>query len=265
MMKIYFIDTFTNKQKGGNPTVVCLPAERLSDQEMQTLAGKWDVPVSAFLYPRTDGRYDIRYFTIITEIPACGHATLAAARAVFENDRKQKVSFVTVENVILGAEQRDTIIVMTYPRYELISSHMPGDEMLAALQLRSFQSSGHCVELSTLFIELDDPQILRNIQPEYDKLVNSNPFLHEIVVTSVSDDPAYDYLLRSFCPWIGINEDPVTGSVHAVLAGFWEKRLHKKELVAWQASPKGGKLFVRSFDDKVELGGESVIVSRRDD
>lgn len=81
-----------------------------------------------------------------------------------------------------------------------------------------------------------------------------------MVITSLSDDKRYDFLLRSFCPWIGIDEDPVTGSVHSVLAGFWEERLGKKSLTAYQASFRGGEVFVKSFAEKVELGGKSVIV-----
>jgi PhzF family phenazine biosynthesis protein len=258
-MKIYFIDTFTTTCGAGNPTVVCLHPNELAPQEMQSLAREWSVPVSAFVYPRADGRYDIRYYTSSTEIPACGHATLGASRAVFENELKQQVSFVTIENIILDAEQRESIIVMTFPRYEL-AEYIPSHQTLHSLQLTSYKSAGLCRELETLFIELDDPALLRRLQPDYRAMMASDPSIIEIVVTSRSDDHAYDYLLRSFCPWIGIDEDPVTGSVHSVLAGFWEKRLHKKELIAWQASPNGGRLFVRSFDDKIELGGESVIV-----
>jgi PhzF family phenazine biosynthesis protein len=260
-MKVYHIDTFTTTPGAGNPTVVCLPPTKLTLQEMQSLAREWAVPVSAFVYPRTDGKYDIRYYTTTTEIPACGHATLGASRAVFENELKQKISYVTIENIVLTAEQRDSIIVMTFPRYEL-TDYTLSSQTLDSLQLTSCKSAGLCRELVTVFIELDDPALLRLIQPDFNKMMASDPLIIEIVVTSVSDDRSYDYLLRSFCPWIGINEDPVTGSVHSVLAGFWEKRLHKKELIAWQASPNGGRLFVQSFEDKVKLGGESVIVSR---
>jgi PhzF family phenazine biosynthesis protein len=258
-MQVYTIDTFTSTPGSGNPTVVCLPAHQLTGQEMQSLATEWRVPVSAFVYPLTEGEYAIRYFTITTEIPACGHATLAAARAVFDNEAKHTISFVTIENIILTVEQRRSIIVMSYPRYEL-SDYNLSLQTLHSLQLTSYKSVGICRALESLFIELDNPALLRSLQPDYRKMMDSDPSLKEIVVTSLSDDPAYDFLLRSFCPWIGIDEDPVTGSVHSVLAGFWEKRLQKKELVAWQASPNGGKLFVTSFENKVELGGESVII-----
>lgn len=76
--------------------------------------------------------------------------------------------------------------------------------------------------------------------------------------------PGYDYLLRSFCPWIGIDEDPVTGSVHSVLAGFWTKKLNKNKLKAFQCSERGGELFVTSFSDKVELGGKMITILKGD-
>lgn len=258
-MKVYSIDTFTSTPGRGNPTMVCLPGQLLTTDNMQSLAKEWRVPVSAFVYQRTDDRYDIRYFTSTTEIPACGHATLAAARAILENESKSSCSFITIENIILETKQRDTRIVMTYPRYGLIDYAL-SKKTLHSLQLDSCKSAGFCQELDSLFIELDEPGVLRKLQPDYQAMVASDPRLKEIVITAVSDDPSYDFLLRSFCPWIGIDEDPVTGSVHSVLARFWEKRLQKSELVAWQASPNGGRLFVHSFNDRVELGGESVIV-----
>lgn len=67
-------------------------------------------------------------------------------------------------------------------------------------------------------------------------------------------------MLCSFCPWIGIDEDPVTGSVQAVLAGYWKQRLQKNELVAWQASARGGKLMVSYYKEAVVLGGETALV-----
>jgi predicted PhzF superfamily epimerase YddE/YHI9 len=81
-----------------------------------------------------------------------------------------------------------------------------------------------------------------------------------VVITSISDDANFDYFLRSFCPWIGIDEDPVTGSVHSVLGNFWKQRLHRQNMNAYQASARGGELLIRAFDDRVEIGGEAVVI-----
>ena len=77
-----------------------------------------------------------------------------------------------------------------------------------------------------------------------------------------SDGNDYDFVLRSFCPWIGIDEDPVTGSVHSVLAVKWQKKLQKDTLRAYQASERGGEVGLHVFDDKINISGDFVIVGR---
>ncbi len=77
---------------------------------------------------------------------------------------------------------------------------------------------------------------------------------------SIAQNQKYDFVLRSFCPWIGIDEDPVTGSVHCVLGHFWLDRLGKVELVAFQASERGGQLYIKPLQDTVEIGGYSKII-----
>jgi predicted PhzF superfamily epimerase YddE/YHI9 len=100
---------------------------------------------------------------------------------------------------------------------------------------------------------------LRALSPDYSRLVqSSSAVLKEVVVTSRSDHAPYDFLLRSFCPWIGINEDPVTGSVHTVLAHFWKEKLGKNSLTAYQASERGGEVYLKALDNAVELGGNMV-------
>ena len=148
---------------------------------------------------------------------------------------------------------------MTYPAYAM-EEQVVNAELLAALHLNDYKTAGYSEDLETLFIELESAESLRNIQPDYQRLVKSSEVIKEVVITSVSDNANFDYYLRSFCPWIGIDEDPVTGSVHSVLGNFWKKRLHKEFMNAYQASPRGGKLVIRAFDDHVKIGGEAVVI-----
>jgi PhzF family phenazine biosynthesis protein len=83
------------------------------------------------------------------------------------------------------------------------------------------------------------------------------------VIVTAQGKPPYDFVSRFFAPWLGINEDPVTGMAHTVLAPYWSKILQKKEMLAFQASQRGGELTVRlRSNERVDLVGNAVIVSK---
>lgn len=257
------VDTFTNMAGGGNPTAVCLVGDTTTSEVLQSMAQELRVPVTAYVLEPAlaEHVYGIRYFTRTTEIPACGHATLAAARIMIDTTNTDRIIFHTSQNLKIEAVSRDGIIWLTYPRYEL-KPYKPSDDLLRSLNVDAYEPMGICRELDSLFIELRNPTQLRSLQPDYAAMEKADPELKEVVITSVSDDFRYDYLLRSFCPWIGIDEDPVTGSVHSVLAGFWGQRLHKKNLTAYQASARGGVLHLSTGLNEVNLGGQSVLVDQ---
>lgn len=256
----FIIDTFTSQPFKGNPTGVCYMADMLPENTMLFIAGELNFPVTAFIRPSDAHEYAIRYFTPVTEIPACGHATLASARVVQMQDAIDKAKFLTTNGIALSAQMTGDVAMMTYPKYFMQTAEV-NRQTLDSLQIHDYLSAGLCHELECLFIETA-PQTLRTIQPDYASLVKSNPAIKEVVITSVSDDNEYDYLLRSFCPWIGIDEDPVTGSVHTALSGFWKDRLNKDTLKAYQASERGGELLIKAYDDKTEIGGKSVVIMK---
>jgi len=258
-IKTFIIDTFTSKPFHGNPTSVCIYEHNVDKSKMQSLATELNFPVTAFIKKirKESENYNIFYFTPTTEISACGHATLASAKVVFELQNIQTCQFITTNNIEIQASQKGNLVVMDYPKYELEICQVE-QELLSSLHLTEYKYAGYCSQLETLFIELENPKKLREILPDYNKLVASNSVIKEVVITSRSDNPNYDFLLRSFCPWIGIDEDPVTGSVHSVLAGYWKSRLNKSQLKAYQASARGGEVYVNALPNKVELGGQSV-------
>lgn len=257
---IYIVDSFTSKKFKGNPTPVCLIPEMLSNEQMHSIAAEMNLPVTAFcLYPNQEAVYKIRYFTITGEIPACGHATLASASVLFELTNEAAITFQTIEHLLLQARRKNKTTFLTYPKYDG-TAYSPSTALIKSLGIDIFISAQFCSELETLFIEIDDPALLRKLQPNYIKMTEADSSIKEIVVTSISDLDGYDFLLRSFCPWIGIDEDPVTGSVHTVLAGFWKDRLGKENLKAYQASPRGGEILVHYHDDKTEIGGQTVTI-----
>lgn len=259
---VFIIDTFTAENCLGNPTAVCISKEPFDHDQALVLAKEFNLPVSAFIeFPKTNGNlFPVRYFTPTREIPACGHATLATVKVVADLFLKSEASFKTKENIIIQTRMRNDVITMTYPKYEL-RNYTVSDQLLQGLGIPSYNFAGLCKELEAVFIELEDPLLLKTVQPDFVKLISADNSITEVVLTSVSDVSKYDFILRSFCPWIGIDEDPVTGSVHSVLAGYWRTRLNKNELKAYQASDRGGEIFVTALPGNVEIGGKVTVVT----
>lgn len=257
---VYFVDTFTDKAFKGNPTSVCYFDKLPNAATMQDIAAELNLPVTAFIC-KNNGYYDLKYFTPVTGIPACGHATLASAKIVMMQEDSGMVNFITAQGLEIKAISKDDHILMSYPRFEWKETKAQ-KETLDSMGITNFRSIAFSAELESLFIELENGDMVRKIQPHFPRLVKSSDIIKEVVITSTSDDPQYDYLLRSFCPWIGIDEDPVTGSVHSVLGSYWQQKLNKNVLKAYQASQRGGELLINAFDNKIEIGGKSVIVMK---
>lgn len=261
-MNRYRINTFTD-QPGGSPTAVYWADARWTEAAYQEHARSEGVPVTAFLLPEENPTpaFTIRYFTALTEIPACGHATLAAAAAVREATGARTCQFRTLPGTVIRTKEEDGWITMEYPRFAL-RPESATPSLLHSLGLESVSFSGFCPELETLFLLLDSPARLRSVRPDFRALELSSDRIKEVVLTSPSDDPGVHFLLRSFCPWIGIDEDPVTGSVHSALAPFWQERLKVAPLLAWQASEQGGTVRVQAFTERVELSGRWIMIAR---
>jgi PhzF family phenazine biosynthesis protein len=259
---VFIIDTFTASNCLGNPTAVCMSNEPFDHEQSLSLAMELNFPVTAFLdYPGTnDNQFPVRYFTPTREIPACGHATLATVKVVADMFSIDEPSFKTKAGIVIQSRIRNDIVTMNYPKYELIN-YAVAEDLLQALKISGYESAGLCEELEAVFIELNDPLLLKTIQPDFVKLVSVENRITEVVLTSVADDNKYDFILRSFCPWIGIDEDPVTGSVHSVLGGYWQARSNKNKLAAYQASARGGEVYVTVLPDKVEIEGKVTLVT----
>jgi predicted PhzF superfamily epimerase YddE/YHI9 len=109
-------------------------------------------------------------------------------------------------------------------------------------------------------VEVDSEEVVRNLSPDFGRL-RALP-VRGIMVTSIAESEGFDFVSRFFAPGSGIDEDPVTGSAHCCLGPYWSKRLGKDEMVAYQASARGGVVWVRVDGDRVYLGGQAVTVLR---
>lgn len=109
-----------------------------------------------------------------------------------------------------------------------------------------------------VIIEVASSREVHEMKPDYLEMIKTP--LHGVAVTSRSDGMEDDFVSRYFAPWAGINEDPVTGSVHACLGPYWGKRLGKDKMTAFQASERGGVIKVKLSGDRVLLSGQAVMV-----
>ncbi|WP_207430009.1 PhzF family phenazine biosynthesis protein [Sabulibacter ruber] len=261
-IKTYIIDAFTEVAFKGNPAGVCLLEEPLSIEQMQSIAAELNLSETAFLVPSTQAEADftIRYFTPTVEIAFCGHATLASAKLMLEKTRMDKVTFVTHHNLVLAAVKEPNAILMQFPLYGY-KPQLTLPALFEALGLPERDNLYYSEALQLLVLEVPDKETLLQLKPDFAQLLRSTDIAKGLAVTTRSTDPEADFYSRCFWPWVGINEDPVTGSAHSVLATYWSDRLNKTELKAFQLSSRGGYLHLTIKDEKtLEVRSQAQIV-----
>ncbi len=247
-IKTFIVDSFTNTPFKGNPAGVCLLETSIAADIMQSIATELNVSETAFLLQTENNHFSIRYFTPTVEIDFCGHATLAASKIILDTLNHETVDFTTHKGLQLHATLEDEYIKMLFPLYET-TAYSPNQQLQDAFGLKDIISARFSKELDMVIIEVKDKQTLLNIDPNYQKAIESSDTIKEVVITSRSGDSEYDFYSRCFCPWIGINEDPVTGASHSVLAKYWSDILRKKEMSAFQVSNRGGFLKLKIISD----------------
>ena len=254
---IYQVDAFTPRPFAGNPAAVCVLPEPREEEWMRDVAREMNLSETAFLVPRADG-YNLRWFTPAVEVELCGHATLASAHILWEAgflQPDQQARFHTLSG-LLTAERAGDWIELDFPA-KPDKPASPTDELTRGLGVApEYVGKSHF----DYIVEVDSEQTLRNLKPDFTLLMQAQA--RGIIVTSHSASHEYDFVSRFFAPAVGVNEDPVTGSAHCVLGPFWSKRLGKEELVAYQASARGGVVKVRLAGPRVKLGGQAVTVLR---
>jgi PhzF family phenazine biosynthesis protein len=197
-------------------------------------------------------------------VPLCGHATLATANVLFSELKNQnsEVEFETLSG-ILKARAIDGMIKLDFPIEAPTSIELEVDMN----DLMGFSNLVHCAysqNAQKLLLHIENENELRSLQPNFSKLLSLDLEINPIgfIVTSETSED-YDFISRFFAPWVGVDEDPVTGSAHTVLYPYWKNILNKDVLVAHQASNRGGVLYLKSIgDDRVEIGGNAVTVFR---
>ena len=254
--KITQVDAFTKTPFGGNPAAVCVLSERQADEWMQKVALEMNLSETAFLLKESDG-FRLRWFTPADEVKLCGHATLASAHVLWEEgflDRATRAKFLTLSGA-LYASWKDGWIELDFPALPI--EPMPAPKALSSAIPVTFLFAGR--SSYAWFVELESENIVRSVAPDFHLLKELD---RDVIITSRSSTSEYDFVSRYFAPKHGIDEDPVTGSAHSVLAPYWTQKLDMKEMRALQASPRVGFLRVTSAGDRVLMAGQAVTVMR---
>jgi PhzF family phenazine biosynthesis protein len=266
----YFgVDAFSAVPFGGNPAVVCLldaHAESGTEPDegwMRRVGAEFNQPATAFLWRDARG-YRLRWFTASTELPLCGHGTLAAAHVLYETDRAgadQALTFQTGAGAVT-ATCRGHRIWLELPGAALTEASPP-EAVLSAAGVSGPDVVWVGRNDFEYVVRLADPSQVRAARPDFAALL-ALPETRVCLTAAggVSGAPPADFTSRVFAPALGVDEDQVTGSAHAVLGQLWAGWLGRTELAAWQASARGGQLSLIVGADSVRVGGQALITRR---
>ncbi len=134
---------------------------------------------------------------------------------------------------------------------------VPPPELIAALGAVPVYV---CRNRFDFLVELESETVLRKLTPDFSLL--KSVVTRGVIVTARSLTKKYDFLSRFFAPTAGIDEDPVTGSAHCCLGPYWQKKLKRYQLYAYQASARGGEVHLRIGAERVVLACKAVTVLR---
>jgi PhzF family phenazine biosynthesis protein len=247
IIQIYQVDAFSDRLFSGNPAAVCPLDFWLSDDILQNIAAENNLPETAF-FKKKDGVFEIRWFTPLAEVELCGHATLAAAHVLF-NHLKFKGNHLIFESVYSGkleVHKKGEYLTLDFP-IDHLEPALPPDHLFHSMGSKPLEIWKGRTDYLLFYPSQED---IEEIKPDFGML--KKIVARGIIVTA----PGYDcdFVSRFFAPYLGINEDPVTGSAHTSLVPFWAHRLNQLEFEARQLSARGGFL-------KCKLMGERVLIS----
>jgi len=255
--KIWQVDAFAEKAFEGNPAgVVPLDAEPPEDW-MAAVAREMNLSETAFLWPVKEV-WRLRWFTPAREVKLCGHATLASAHLLWETKRlapDRAAEFETLSGRLSVRRREDGRLELDFPARPPVPTAPPAG-LAAALGVEPVEV--HASE-EDLLVRLPDESAVAAVAPDFGALRKVEA--RGVIVTAPADPGRrLDFVSRFFAPTFGVDEDPVTGSAHCVLAPYWIERLGRSPLVGRQISARGGTLEVRLDGDRVRIAGRAVTV-----
>lgn len=266
---LFQVDAFTSVPFSGNPAAVCLLEKFPHPETMKMIAMEMNLSETAFVVPAKGSAYDtadrfsIRWFTPTVEVPLCGHATLAASHVLFHEIEApgKEITFDSASGP-LSAKVSGEGITLDFP-INPPQPAIPPVEVFSAMGIEEAMDVQIARQALMLLVRIREEQILRTLTPDFAAMLRADRGAEKyegVIVTSLSKD--HDFISRYFGPWEGLNEDPVTGSAHTVLAPYWSRIMGKNAFRAFQASARGGEIDLQIVEDRVEITGRACVVLR---
>ena len=262
---LFIVDAFTDRAFAGNPAAVCVLDAPLPEATMQAVAAEMNLSETAFVHPLPEGaaRYALRWFTPAKEIPLCGHATLATAHVLLRERgvKADVLRFQTLSGELPVAAAAGAALTMDFP----LDAPHPYDASKPLVDAVGARVTDARVgaRSGNVLLRLPDEDAVRNARPDPRAMLAAADVKGVILTARASEPASTDFVSRYFTPWYGIDEDPVTGSSHTLLAPYWARELGKSTLNARQVSRRGGDMTVKVRDDgRVDLTGSARVVVR---
>ena len=265
---VFIIDAFTTGPFTGNPAGVVVSRSEPSSDWMQAFAAELGFAETAFAVPESDA-VRLRWFTPTAEVDLCGHATLAAAGAMWllPGTSPGPIAFKTRSGTLVARQASEPgVIELDFPREDatrLEDSSQP-ETLSAALGLAG-RPAAVAANRFDLLVELPDEASVRSLIPDFATIAQL-PWRGLIVTAEAApatrETTGADFVSRFFAPAVGVDEDPVTGSAHCALGPWWAERFGRRELTGLQASRRSGIVRVRVEERRVQLGGTAHVVVR---
>ena len=251
IMKQYIVDAFTDKIFSGNQAAICVMSSWPCEKLMMNIARENNFSETAFIVKESEGKYHLRWFTPEAEIDLCGHATLASAYVVLRfYEDSDSVTFSTMSGD-LTVKRHNGLYSMDFPAYDLKPIPVT-DAMREAIGIEPV-----CAFMGRdmLCVLRDESQVI-SCRPDVDKVRGLEGLL--LHITAPGHDEI-DCVSRSFAPKLGIIEDPVCGSGHCHIAPYWAGVLRRNNVVAYQASTRGGYLWCECAGGRVVISGKAAL------
>lgn len=235
--------------------------EWLDPDLMQKIALENNLSETAFVKIIDAENYEIRWFTPTVEADFCGHATLASAFVIFKDFTGKKAINFHVRNLglFIVHQDDDGKIRMNFP---IRKAHQVEDYPAVLREALTKPFKAVYQNDYAYIVEYESVQDVLDEQPDMSLLKTLGKLRTaitakdmDIAITS-KPDQQYDCVSRYFAPVAGINEDPVTGSVHTAIAPLWAEKLGKNNILAYQASSRGGVLYCNILsEERIEISG----------
>lgn len=249
---VFIVDAFAERQFTGNPAAVIPFDVYPSDAVLQAIAAENNLAETAFIQ-KDDRGWNLRWFTPTNEVPLCGHATLASGHVVLSElePGSDEVRFNTRQSGVLTVRKSAHGYIMNLPASPPGPAHAEPDfeAMLGVRPVEVLSTS------QFYLVVLNTAAEVRVTLPDFDAIRKLD---RRAVIVTAPGDGGYDCVSRFFAPADGIDEDPVTGGAHCVLAPFWGARLGKSMIRGFQASTRGGVITCHLAADRVELEGSCI-------